>query len=64
MDNNELGTKLGDLSAYLSNMKHNLDYSLGACDDELSNALYHDLEPAMDIVNELYSKFIQFDTRK
>lgn len=64
MDNNELGTKLGDLSAYLSNMQHNLDYSLGACEDELSNALHHDLDPAMKIVDELYSKFIQFDTRK
>ena len=51
-DLKEIGTKLGDIMAYLSNAINNSDIKV------------YDVEMAYKLTNELYTKFINFDEKK
>ena len=50
----ELATKLGDIMAYLSEM---LRY-------HVPSGIKEDLESSYKLTNELYSKYIKYDTKK
>lgn len=51
-DLKEIGTKLGDIIAYLSNTINNSDIKI------------YDVEMEYKLTNELYTKFINFDEKK
>lgn len=50
----ELATKLGDIMAYLSEMLHH----------HVPSDIREDLESSYKLTNELYSKYIKYDTKK
>ena len=60
----ELGTKLGDANSYCQNIKFILENSFGGIDDVLFNKIYEDLVPLCETVNDLYTRYVKYDTEK
>ena len=51
---NELGTKLGDLNAYLAD----------AATNDRPEAVKEDIEKAYEISDNLYARFVEYDKKK
>ena len=63
MSNAELGTKLGDALAYVTNAQKILSYPIDI-NDEPGVIVDKELDNAVAILNELYTEYVKFDERK
>lgn len=59
---NKLGTKLGDLNAYLADAEMYIGYLDG--DVKAVSTFLEDIKGAYELSNELYTEFAKFDTKK
>ena len=59
----ELGTKIGDINAYLKNIDYIISHSY-SIEDDAANVVFNDVKEASKIVDEIYSEYVKYDEKK